>query len=82
MNNNQLPVAFFPDGRPVPVLLTESELIVLLRLDTVGISCPSETIKRYRDSGLLRATQISRKLFYKLDEILAFLDRQTEEVQR
>ncbi len=49
---------------PCPELLTEVEAIRYLRLDTVGIDNPAATLKRYRDMGLLRGTQISKKVFY------------------
>jgi hypothetical protein len=51
---------YMPDGRPAPVLLTEAELIQFLRLDLIDVSFPGQTIRRYRDAGLLRAVQISK----------------------
>ena len=75
-----------PDGRggftPCPELLTEAEAIRYLRLDTVSIDDPSGTLRRYRDLGLLRATQVSKKLFYRKAELERFLGRVTEENPR
>ena len=69
-----------PDGewRPCPTLLTEQEAIQYLRLDTVGISDPGATLRRYREQGLLRATQISKRLFYRRLELDRFIEKQTE----
>lgn len=70
--------AVLPDGnggwRPAPVVLTESELITLLRLDEPGgPRNPSETVRRYRDKGLLRGCRIGNTLRYPLGEVLRFL---------
>jgi hypothetical protein len=64
--------------QPCPELLTEEEAVRYLRLDTVGITDPSNTLRRYREQGLLRATQVSKKLFYRRMELDRFLDRITE----
>jgi len=75
-------VVFFPDGRPVPEVLTEQDVVKFLRLDTDGPADPHETLKYYRDEGLLRATRISRKYMYLKKEVLLFLDRVTERTNR
>jgi len=59
-------------------LLTEDEAIRRLRLDTINIANPAETLRRYRDKGLLRATQVSKRLFYRASEIDRFLTMLTE----
>lgn len=64
--------------QPCPELLTEEEAIRYLRLDTVNIDNPSATLRRYREMQLLRATQVSKRLFYQRKELDAFLDRLTE----
>ena len=73
---------FQPDiyrlGDPCPYLLTEDEAIRYLRLDTIEIAKPQETLRRYRDLGLLRATQISKRLFYLRKELDQFILRITE----
>ncbi len=75
-----------PDGRGgmtlCPELLTEAEAIRYLRLDTVAIGDPTETLRRYRERRLLRATQVSRRLFYRRIELDRFLERQTEHISR
>ena len=74
--------SFFPDGQPVPDLLTEKEAIRFLRLDQDGPANPSNTLKYYRDQGLLRATQIGKRLRYQRTELLAFLDKMTDKTNR
>jgi hypothetical protein len=78
-NNNNLYIGtvYFHDGTPVPELLTEQEVLKFLRLDTNGPANPHETLKYYRDEGLLRATRISKKYLYQKKEVLLFLDRLT-----
>ena len=69
-----------PDGqdRACPELLTSDEAVRYLRLDTLGISNPLETLRRYRDQGLLRGTQVSKSIFYRRIELDRFLERVTE----
>jgi hypothetical protein len=67
---------------PAPELMTESEAVRYLRIDTLQIKNPDETLRRYRDMGLLRATQVSNGLFYRRVELDRFLERQTEENPR
>jgi len=79
---NNTPTAYYHDGQPVPFVLTEQEAIKFLRLDTVNTDHPEYALQHYRSSGLLRGTQLSKRLFYTLPELLSFLDRQTETVNR
>jgi hypothetical protein len=66
--------------QPCPELLTEDEAIRYLRLDTIGIKNPAMTLANYRDSAQLRATRVSKKLFYRRVELDRFLERVTEGV--
>ena len=68
--------------QPCPELLTEEEATRYLRLDTIDIKNPRETLARYRKTGMLRATQISKALFYRRIELDAFLERQTDSNRR
>jgi hypothetical protein len=79
---NNIPIVYFPDGRPCPVLLTEQETITLLRLDTINIEHPADSLRRYRDANLLRGVQVSKKVFYYLPEIIRFIEAQVEAVKR
>jgi len=72
-----------PEGpEPCPELLTEIEAIRYLRLDTIKIQHPEATLRRYRDMGLLRGTQVSKGVFYRRIELDRLLERLTEENKR
>ena len=64
--------------QPCPELLTEDEAIRYLRLDTVNISDPSATLRRYREQRLLKGTQISKSIFDRRGELDHFIERVTE----
>ncbi len=64
--------------QPCPELLTEGEAVRYLRLDTINISDPSATLRRYREQRLLRGTQISKRIFYRRAELDRFIERATE----
>jgi hypothetical protein len=63
-------------------LLTEEEAIAYLRLDTIQIDDPAATLRRYRERGLLRGTQVSKRVFYLREELDQFLKRLTNENPR
>ena len=68
---------------PCPELLTEEEAIRYLRLDTIrGLKNPGESLARYRATGMLRGTQVSKSVFYRRIELDRFLDRLTSENPR
>jgi hypothetical protein len=67
----------FQPGDPSPDLLTEEEAIRYLRLDTINIKNPADTLRRYRDMQLLRGTQISKKVFYHRSELDQLITRLT-----
>ena len=69
--------------QPCPELLTDEEAIRYLRLDTIdGLKNPKESLARYRASGMLRGTQVSKRVFYRRIELDRFLDRLTIENPR
>ncbi|MHC4602142.1 MAG: hypothetical protein ACYS6W_02295 [Planctomycetota bacterium] len=78
--------AVLPDGNggfsPCPELLTEAEAICYLRLDTIKIKKPSNTLWRYRKYHGLRAVQISKRIFYKRTELERFVEHLMEENPR
>ena len=81
--NNKIVVhaaAILPSDPPAPCpeLLTEEETVIYLRLDTIDIDDPSATLRRYRERGLLRGTQVSKKIFYRHVELDHFLEKITE----
>ena len=83
--NNPYPaqsVAFMPDGTPAPTVMTESEFIVWLRLDTLGIKHPKKTLDYYKARGMLRGTHISNRCVYTQEEGLDFLRKLTYSLKR
>ena len=81
-NNNYITTIYFPDGKPVPEVLTESDLIALLRLDEDGPKDPTLTINYYRDKGLLRGIRIGKRIRYTKQEVIRFLEKQTDWTNR
>lgn len=82
MSNNNINTIFFPDGRLVPEVLIEKELIELLRLDENGPKDPALTIQYYRDKGLLRGIRIGKRIRYTKQEVIRFLEKQTDWTNR
>ncbi len=71
-----------PDGDggfvPYGALLTEAEAIRYLRLDIDGPAKPSLTLRYYREKGLLKGTQVGRRIRYRRIELERFLERLTD----
>ena len=74
--------AVLPDGNggygPWPELLTEAEAIRYLRLDTLELQNPADTLRYYRNKRVLRATPISNHLFYRRQALDDFLEKVTK----
>ena len=68
-----------PDGRPAPSVLTAHEAVVFLRLDQTSIKDPLQSLRYYREKGLLRGVRIGLRLRYRLVDLLDFLERLAEE---
>ena len=64
--------------QPCPEHLTEEEAIRYLRLDETGVEDPTRTLRYYREKGLLRATQVGRRVRYRRIELERLLERLTE----
>ena len=73
--NNQNNQAILPDGTPCPSVMTEAEAIKYLRLDVDGPKNTSNTLKYYRDRGILNAVRIGRNLRYPRSELDAMVQR-------
>lgn len=71
-----------PDGNggygPCPELLTEDEAVRYLRLDSTGVRDPRQSLRYYRERGLLKATRVGRCLRYRRIELDRLLERLTE----
>lgn len=76
------PILYFPEGKPVPPLLTTEELIHLLRLDVNGPKNPKFTLEYYRERGLLRGIQVGKHLRYSILDIVEFLEKQSDWTNR
>ena len=74
---------YMPNGNPAPLVLTEQELIILLRLDgeSDGPKNPKYTLEYYRKQGL-RAIRIGKRLRYYLSDVIDFLDNHSEWTNR
>ena len=64
---------YMPDGKPVPEVMLEDELIEFLRLDALGIKNPANTLRYYRERGILRATRIGNRNVYTRRRACEFL---------
>ena len=79
MNNDKfINTVFFPNGTPVPEVLTEQVTIHFLRLDVDGPKHPELTLQYYRREGLLKAVKLGKRLRYTKTELLNFLERLSE----
>jgi hypothetical protein len=78
MNNNEFTISFFPNGTPVPEVLTEEEAIHFLRLDVDGPKHPELSLQYYRREGLLAGIKLGKRLRYTKTELLEFLERLTK----
>lgn len=76
LNNNI--ISFFADGRPVPDLLTEDELVEILRIPHVSTAKNYHNVVknliRYHD---LPRIQLCKRLLFPLKAVLAWIDKQT-----
>jgi hypothetical protein len=81
---NQSPSSpvYMPSGQPVPLVLTERELISLLRLDETESKSAKLTIRYYRKKGLLKGIRIGKVIRYTQAEVLKFLSEQTQWTNR
>jgi hypothetical protein len=72
--------AILPGDPPVPCpeLLTEAEAVRYLRLDEIRTKDAAGALRYYRKKGLLRATQIGKRIRYRRIELERFLKRVTD----
>jgi hypothetical protein len=76
--NNFIGTNYFPDGTPVPDVLTEEEAIKFLRLDEGETKHPEASLEYYRLKGLLKPTRIGKSLRYLKSELFNFIETQTD----
>ncbi len=65
---------------PCPELLTAEEAVRFLRLE--DLKDPLDVLYQYRRKGVLRGTQVGRHIRYLRSEIVACLEKLTEEKPR
>lgn len=76
--HNIIQLSFFPDGHPVPDLLTPQEAVEFLRLNENGTKHPEMTLDYFRREGLLRATKVGKCVRYLKSELIQLLNRLTD----
>ncbi|GEM_PF-4684917 len=78
-----LPVVFLmrPDGtvEPCPFLMSLDDVAAFFRLAESNTRFPRKTIERYRTMGL-QSVRVGRRTWFRLDDVLRFLDQQQERV--
>lgn len=76
-----LPVVFLmrPDGtvEPCPFLMSVDDVAAFFRLADSRTRFPRKTIERYRSMGL-QTVRVGRRAWFRLDDVLRFLDQQQE----
>ncbi len=82
VNQYQPFTVYMPSGKPVPEVLTEDELITLLRLDQDGPAKARLTIRYYRKKGHLRGVRLGKTIRYSRNEVLKFIEEQTQWTNR
>lgn len=61
--------------RPAPTIMSEEETIIFLRINTIGIAKPRNTLAYWRNRGFLKSMRVSNKFVYRLEDALAFAER-------
>ena len=77
-NNSHIAISYFPDGRPVPDLMTEEEVIEFLRIPEVSTSKDHHNViynlNRHRD---LPRIHICKRTLFPRDAIIEWINKQT-----
>jgi len=66
--------------QPCPFLMSVDDVMAFFRLSESRTRFPRKTIERYRKMGL-RSVRVGRRVWYRLDDVLRFLDEQQERLQ-
>ena len=74
--NSLIQIPYLPSGKPCPFVLTGDEVIELLRLDSKS---PERTLKYFRDNDLLKGFRLGRRVRYRLEDVIKFLQQQAAE---
>lgn len=86
INIGAIALSWMSDGngsfQPTPDILTQKEAIRFLRLDTIQIRFPQNTLQRYRKESGLKTVQIGRQILYPKKELEKFVEKQMEKNPR
>ena len=74
--NSLIQIPYLPSGKPCPFVLTGDEVIELLQLDGNN---PERTLKFYRDEGQLKGFRLGRRVRYRLEDVIKFLQQKAAE---
>lgn len=69
---------YMGDGTVVPELMLEEELVKFLRMRELGIKNPKNTLRYYRERGILRPCRIGGRNAYTRRAALEFLEKLTK----
>ena len=77
-----MPVIFIAGDPPTPApfLMSLAEVVRFFRLHDSKTKFPEKSIQRYRRMGL-RTVRIGRRIWFRLDDVLCFLDQQQERLE-
>ncbi len=75
-------VIHYADGttQPAPFLMRADEVAAFFRLHESKTKFPEKTIQRYRRIGL-RTVRVGRRVWFRLDDVLRFLDDQQDRLR-
>lgn len=78
--------SWMPDGKggwmPTPEILTEDETLRFLRMDSIDIKHPKETLRYYRNKYGLKGVQIGKALRFTIGELRKLVKRLMDENPR
>lgn len=66
--------------QPAPFLMRQDEVAAFFRLHESKTKFPEKTIQRYRRMGL-RTVRVGRRVWFRLDDVLRFLDQQQDRLR-
>jgi hypothetical protein len=64
-----------PSGKPAPYLMTHEELVEFLRIQ---VKFPRAAVERMRKVLGLKAVQVSRRVLFRLPDVLDFIEKSQE----
>jgi len=65
----------------IPALLTQDEAVKILRLDSLGLRVPKESLRHLRRTGQLAYVKVAGKILIPKKEIATYLEHQAHNSQ-